>query len=58
MKIKLDREKCIGCMACQSICPEVFMMKDEKAILKKSDSNVKCVKEAENICPVHAINVS
>lgn len=29
MKASIDREGCIGCALCESICPEVFEMDDE-----------------------------
>lgn len=56
-KIKVDKEKCIGCGACESICPAVFVMKDGKAIVKKASSDDKCVMEASDACPTQAISV-
>jgi ferredoxin len=53
--VKVDREKCIGCGACVSICPEVFEMKDGKAVVKSS-TKAKCVREAADSCPVQAIS--
>ncbi len=29
MKVVVNRDNCIGCGACQSICPEVFQIDDE-----------------------------
>ncbi len=53
----VDKEKCIGCGACASICEEVFEMKDGKAHVKSgADSSKPCVKEAIDSCPVDAIN--
>ncbi|PIZ90306.1 ferredoxin, partial [bacterium (Candidatus Moisslbacteria) CG_4_10_14_0_2_um_filter_36_61] len=28
-KIKLDKEKCIGCGSCAAVCPEVFKVGDD-----------------------------
>lgn len=55
-KIKIDQEKCIGCGLCLSICSEYFDMKDDKAVVKKSDIEKKdSLKEAITSCPVEAI---
>ncbi len=53
--VKIDKEKCIGCGACASICSKVFEMKDEKANVKTQE-NTDCVDEAINACPVKAIS--
>ncbi|MBI2630124.1 ferredoxin [Candidatus Pacearchaeota archaeon] len=55
MKIKVDKEKCIGCGACEAICPEIFKMEDGKAKVIGKES--KCTKEAADSCPVQAIEV-
>ncbi len=54
--VKINKDTCIGCGACESVCPEVFEMKDGKARVKKQ-SKEKCVKEAEDSCPVDAISI-
>lgn len=54
--VSVDKEKCIGCGACESTCPKIFELKDGKAIVKKQ-SNEPCVKEAAENCPVQAIKV-
>lgn len=50
--VSVDKEKCIGCGACVSVCPEGFELKDGKAHVKK---NAPCAKEAAENCPVQAI---
>ena len=54
-KIELEREKCIGCGACVSVCDEVFEMgKDGKARVK-AQKELPCVEEAITSCPTSAI---
>ncbi|MEK6832981.1 MAG: ferredoxin [Nanoarchaeota archaeon] len=58
--VKVDKEKCIGCGACASTCPQVFEMTDDgKAEVKAGadlKKNAKCIKEAIQLCPVEAIS--
>jgi ferredoxin len=54
--VKVNKEKCIGCGLCASICKEVFAMgKDGKAFVKEQ-KKIPCVKEAVESCPVTAIS--
>ncbi|HTY44054.1 MAG TPA: ferredoxin [Patescibacteria group bacterium] len=54
--VKVDKEKCIGCGLCSSLCPEVFeMQKDGKAGVK-AQKKLPCVKDAIESCPVNAIS--
>ena len=57
MKIKIDKNKCIGCGGCGSVCPDVFGMKNGKAVVKKVTKKSKCAKNAAEICPVQAISI-
>jgi len=59
MKVKVNKEKCIGCGYCASVCPEVFELgEDGKSHVKEGadfEKNVDCVKEAKEGCPAGAI---
>ena len=57
MAVKVDKNKCIGCGACESICPATFGMKDGKAFVKKQPSKITCEKDAKDSCPVNAISL-
>ena len=39
--VSVDKNKCIGCGACVSICEGVFEMKDGKSIVKKGQEKSK-----------------
>lgn len=58
MTPKINKETCIGCGTCESICPEVFKVGDEgKAeVLPGDHAALKDkIKEAVEACPVEAI---
>ena len=59
MKIIVDNERCIGCGACQAICPDVFEFDDE-GMMQATDNDVnddfkEDVIDAIEGCPVDAI---
>ena len=59
MKVIVDNERCIGCGACQAICPDVFAFDDE-GIMQATDNEVnndlkEDVIDAIEGCPVDAI---
>lgn len=56
MKIKINRELCIGCGLCASICEQVFEMDKEYKAVVKAQKDIPCVKEAIENCPVSAIS--
>ena len=60
-RIVQERDKCIGCGACVSVCPENWMMaEDSKARPKKiglTEKEYKCNKLAEEACPVSIIHI-
>ncbi|MEK6893510.1 MAG: ferredoxin [Nanoarchaeota archaeon] len=55
MKVKIDKEKCIGCGSCAAICPEVYEMVGDKAKVKTPKTDSKCAKEGAESCPTQAI---
>ena len=56
MKIIIDREECIGCGICESICGGLFQLgEDGKAYVKNCHLIIYCVKEAIDKCPANAI---
>lgn len=61
MKAIVDKDTCIGCGLCPSICSEVFSM-DSDGLAKAIDDEVpdSCqddALDAESSCPVNAISV-
>ena len=56
MKVLVDKEKCIGCGACTSVCDNFEMKDDGKAHANKSEvAEIGCNQEAADACPVDAI---
>ncbi len=60
MKAKVNKDECIGCGTCESICPDVFEMRnDDKSHVKINpipEEYKDCTIEAEESCPVQAIS--
>ena len=59
MELKVNEDVCIGCGACQAVCPEVFQINDEGIATTIVDEISDEVKEdaidAKEGCPVGAI---
>ena len=60
IKIKQDRDECIGCGACAATCPENWRMDDDgKATPIKTElKEIGCNQEAADSCPVEIIHIS
>lgn len=59
MNARVDKDLCIGCALCPSVCPEVFDMEDDGLAVAKvnpvpGDVEETC-QEAADSCPVEAI---
>lgn len=61
MKASIDRETCIGCGACESLCPGVFKLdgKNISTVIVAEIPNdlEETALEARDNCPVSAITV-
>lgn len=69
MKIKLDREQCIGCGSCSAVCPKFFKIsedgksslvggqRDEKGNDTLEADKIECAEEAAQACPVQCITI-
>lgn len=59
MKLKVMSDVCIGCGACQAICPDCFEITDEGTACVKVDEipeeSVNDANDAKEGCPVSAI---
>ncbi|HOD89962.1 MAG TPA: ferredoxin [archaeon] len=57
-KIIHDKNKCIGCGACITMCPENWKFQGNKAQpIKKEIKEISCNQKAADICPVKCIKI-
>ncbi len=60
MKATVNEDTCIGCGLCTDICPEVFEMEDELAVVtvdQVPEENEEACQDAADQCPVEAIEI-
>ena len=56
--LKLNQDKCIGCGACETVCPHaVYEIEAKKAAIVDKDACMECGACAMN-CPTEAISVT
>ncbi|MFH1255202.1 MAG: ferredoxin [bacterium] len=55
MPIKINKELCIGCGTCESLCPAVFKLNAEGKADIISQQEISCAKNAAESCPTQAI---
>ncbi|HRR34372.1 MAG TPA: ferredoxin [Kiritimatiellia bacterium] len=61
MKANVDKETCIGCGLCTTICPAVFAMQGAVAEVIATpvpSSDESACREAAESCPVAAITIT
>ncbi len=60
MKVTVEPDECSGCELCVNICPEVFEMAGDLAVVRQeevpSGAEESCMQAAED-CPVEAIKI-
>ena len=61
MKVKVDKNKCLGCGTCIAIAPEVFELgEDGKSKVKEEadlQKNKELIKQTKDSCPTQAIEI-
>ncbi len=57
--VLIDEDECIGCGACEAICPEVFQLDSESGkakVIKPEGGPEDLIEEAIEGCPVSCIH--
>jgi len=59
MKVKIIRDKCIGCGTCAALASDVFEMDDENLAVLKTEKfeDEESVKMTVDSCPTQAIEI-
>ena len=57
--VMINEDDCVGCGACEEICPEVFKLDGEKGkaiVIKPEGGPEDLIEEAIEACPVSCIS--
>jgi ferredoxin len=62
MIVRIDEDLCSQCGSCTEICPEIFLMEDDRVIVKIGEKPVprqyeEACREAADACPTEAIAI-
>ena len=56
-KVSVDKDKCLGCGLCVSLCPEVFELGEDGKSWVKNPQGTCNLEEVVTGCPVEAISL-
>jgi len=61
MKVTIDANLCVGCGLCTEMCPDVFKMEGDKAVVLREPTTPRAeadCRDAKEQCPVFAITIA
>ena len=61
MTVTIDASLCVGCGLCTEMCPDVFKMEGDKAVVLREPTTPRAeadCRDAKEQCPVFAITIA